>query len=179
MENQKKCSKKKHSGINAVNYCPECNLYLCNKCLNYHSEILENHFTYNIEKNLQDIFIDICKESNHKEELEFYCKTHKKLCCAACLSKIKGKGKGQHFNCNVCLIEEIKEEKKNILKENIKYLEDFSAKIDNLINELKNLFQNINESKEEIKLKISNLFTKLRNTINEREDELLLEVDNK
>jgi len=178
METQKKCSNKNHTEINAINYCPECNLYLCNKCSNYHKDLHENHLIYNLDKIEEEIFIDICNEPNHKEQLEFYCKDHNKLCCAACLSKIKGKGNGQHFNCNVCLIEEIKEEKKNKLNENIKYLEDFSQKIDNLINELKKLFKRIIESKEALKLKISNLFTKIRNTINEREDEILLSLDN-
>ena len=37
MENQKKCSNKKNSKINAIKYCPECNLYLCNKCSTNHS----------------------------------------------------------------------------------------------------------------------------------------------
>ena len=134
-----------------------------------------------MDKNEEELFTNICKEQNHEDQLEFYCKNHNKLCCAACLSKIKGKGNGQHFNCNVCLIEEIKEEKRNKLNENIKYLEDFSKKIDNLINELKKLkklFKNISESKEALKLKISSLFSKIINTISEREDELLLEVEN-
>jgi len=178
MENQTKCSNKKHSDINAINYCIECNLYLCNKCTNYHSELLDAHHLYNIDKIIEDIFTGICKESNHKEELEFYCKTHNKLCCAACLSKIKGKGSGQHFDCDVCLLEEIKEEKKKKLTDNIKYLEEFYDKIKNTINEIKKIFENINEKKEEIKLKISQVFTKIRNIINEREDEILLEVEN-
>ena len=178
MDNQKKCSNRKHSEINAINYCPECNIYLCNKCSNNHIDILENHLVYNLDNNTPEIFVDICNEPNHKNKLEFYCKSHNKLCCAACLSRIKGKGNGQHFNCNVCLIEEIKDEKKNKLNKNIKYLEDYSQKIDNLINELKILFQNIIENKEKLKLKISNVFTKIRNIINEREDELLLEIEN-
>ena len=37
----------------------------------------------------------------------------------------------------------------------------------------------VNENKEELKEKIQKLFTKLRNVINDREDELLLEVDKK
>ena len=112
MDNQKKCSNRKHSEINAINYCPECNIYLCNKCSNNHIDILENHLVYNLDNNTPEIFVDICNEPNHKNKLEFYCKSHNKLCCAACLSRIKGKGNGQHFNCNVCLIEEIKDEKK-------------------------------------------------------------------
>ena len=37
----------------------------------------------------------------------------------------------------------------------------------------------MNENKEELKLKIQNIFTKIRNILNNREDELLLEVDKK
>ena len=45
------------------------------------------------------------------------------------------------------------------------------------INQLKILFQEINKDKENIKLNVKTIFSKIRNTINEREDELLLEVD--
>ena len=179
MDNQKKCSAKKHSDINAISYCMECNIYMCNKCINLHSELHENHHNYNLDKNIQEIFTRICKEEKHKQELEFYCKTHSKLCCAACISKIKGKGNGQHTDCNVCFIEEIKDEKKNKLNENIKTLEEISNKIEDSINKLKQIFQKINEDKEKLKLDISKIFTKIRNTLNEREDELLLEIDNK
>ena len=179
MENQaKKCSNNKHSEISAISYCPECNLYLCNKCINTHSEFFEKHQVYNLNKNINEIFTGKCNELNHKLNLEYFCKTHNKLCCAACLSKIKGKGDGQHFDCDVCYIEEIKEEKKNKLNDNIKYLEELSKTIESSINEIKNIFKKINESKEELKTKISNIFTKIRNSINDREDELLIEVDN-
>ena len=178
MEGQKKCSNKKHSEINAISYCLECNYYLCNKCTNYHLEYLDIHHNYNLDKNFQDIFTGICKEQNHKDKLDFFCKPHNTLCCAACLSKIKEKGNGQHFECEVCSVENIKEEKKNKLNENIKKLEEFSENIKDSINKLKEIFETINKSKEELKTKISKIFTKIRETINEREDKLLLEVDN-
>ena len=131
MENQKKCSSKKHSETNAIFFCLECELFMCNKCVNHHNEILEHHHKYNLNENINDIFTGICKEEGHKEKLDFFCKSHNQLCCAACLSKIKEKGNGQHTDCNVCIIEKIKDEKKNKLKENIKFLEDFSNKIEN------------------------------------------------
>ena len=74
-------------------------------------------------------------------------------------------------------MEDIKEEKKNKLYENIQNLERLSNNIDDLINQLKILFEKIYKDKEELKLKIQNIFTKIRNSINDREDELLLEVD--
>ena len=112
-------------------------------------------------------------------KLEFYCKNHNQLCCVACISKIKTKEYGQHKNCDICIIKDIKEEMKNKLRDNIKYLEDLSNDLDNSIKELKTIFNKINENKEELKTKIQNIFTKIRTTLNEREDELLLEVDNK
>ena len=79
--------------------------------------------------------------------MEFYCKNHNKLCCVACISKIETKGYGQHKDCDICIIEDIKEEKKNKLKENIKYLENLSNNLNNSIKELKELFGKIDEKK--------------------------------
>ena len=78
---EKKCSSKKHKDVDAINYCFECNKFICNKCSNFHSDLFENHHMCSIDKNIQEIFTGKCKEGNHKDELEFYCKTHNKLCC--------------------------------------------------------------------------------------------------
>lgn len=144
MNAKKKCSLKKHSDIDAISFCSECNVFLCNKCLNIHLEYLENHHTHNFDKNFEDIFTGICKEENHKNELNYFCKTHNQLCCSSCISKIKGKGNGQHSDCTICFIEDIKNEKKNILNENIKALEEFSKIIEKSINELKQIIEQTN-----------------------------------
>ena len=47
---QKKCSSNKHKEINAISFCQECNIYMCNKCDNYHKENFENHNKYEIGK---------------------------------------------------------------------------------------------------------------------------------
>ena len=176
MENQK-CSQKKHIEFNAISFCFECNLYLCNKCKSYHSELFDNHHIYNLDTNLSEVFTGLCKEPGHKDELKYYCKNHNILCCAACISKIKDNKDGQHKDCDVFKFDEIKEEKRKILKENIKYLEQFSNTIENSINQLKKLFEDINESRENLKIQIAKIFTKLRNAINDREDEILLKLD--
>ena len=153
MEEHKKCSLIKHQDVDAISYCIECNVFLCNKCLKSHSEFLENHHKYNLDKNIKEIFTGICNENGHINKLEFYCHNHNQLCCVACLSKIKSKGYGQHHDCNVIPIEDIQEHKLNKLKENMKYLEDISIKIEKTVNELKQVFEKINESKEELKKK--------------------------
>ena len=56
-------------------------------------------------------------------------------------------------------------------------MEDLSNIIKISINEIKDLFKKIKENKESLKLKILTIFTKIRNSINDREDALLLEVD--
>ena len=139
---------------------------------------LENHSILNLDNN-KEIFIDLCKEKNHPLKLEFYCKNHNQLCCAACITKIEARTYGQHKNCDICDIEDIKEEKKNKLKENIKYIENLSQNFENTIQELKLLFDKIDEKKEKLKSEIQNIFTKIRTVLNEREDELLLKVNKK
>jgi len=180
MENKKKyCSSIKHGEVEANIYCIECNVYMCNKCLNFHSELFQNHHIYNSDKDLREIFTGICKEKDHSKSLNYFCKTHNNLCCVACISKIKGKGNGQHKDCEVCFIEEIKEEKKKKLNENIKYLNDLSTTFEESIKELKTILKEMDEKKEIIKNEIQKTFTKIRNALNDKEDELLLQVDEK
>jgi len=81
------------------------------------------------------------------------------------------------INCDIYDIEDILYEKKNNLKKNIKSLEELSKTLQSSIDELEIIIKNISENKEEIILNIQKTFTKLRNLINNREDELLLEVD--
>ena len=180
MENKrKKCSSKKHSESEAISYCQQCKIYLCNKCFNYHNEVFDNHNFISLDKDLNEIFIDTCRYENHKYELEFFCKNHNTLCCLACLCKIKIKGYGQHSDCDYCFINDIKDEKKNKLKENINILEKMSNEFEKSINELRISLEKIDKDKEELKLKIQKIFTKIRNALNEKEDKLLQTVDEK
>ena len=170
------CSSSKHAEINAVFYCPECQKYLCNKCLGLHTELFEDHKIINLNEK-KEIFIDICKEENHNEKLKFYCKEHNILCCAFCTSKIKKEGYGQHSDCDINLLEEIEDKKRKKLQENINNLNELYNQIDPTINKLKKMFEKINKNNDDIKLQIQSIFTKLRNTLNEREDKLLLDID--
>ena len=112
MENSRKCSSKDHEEINANFYCQECRVYMCNKCEQFHSKLLQKHHTYNLDKeDINEMFNGFCQEENHLEILEYFCKNHNKLCCASCIARIKGKGKGEHTDCDIYFIENIKEEK--------------------------------------------------------------------
>lgn len=176
-----KCYSKGHEEIMPNYYCPQCKIYMCKKCEISHSDLFyqKNHILINLDKDkeINDIFTGYCKENSHLEKLEFFCKNHNKLCCSSCIIKIKKEGKGQHANCDICLIEDIKDEKNKIFKKNIEILEELSNNIYKAINELKDMFEKIKENKDELKVKIQNIFTEIRNKINEREDMILLEVD--
>ena len=173
----KKCTFKDHKEIDANSYCLECKAYMCNKCEIFHSKFVQNHNTYTLDKDITEIFTGLCKEQKHNDELEYFCKTHNELCCAACLCKIKKGDNGKHKDCDACIIEDIKSEKLNKLKENIKYLEEISNTFEDPIDKIKKFFEKINEEKEVLKLKVQKIFTKIRNELNNREDELLSEID--
>ena len=175
----KKCSAKLHKEISAISYCQECKIYMCSKCEKFHSELFDNHNLFKIEegKDINELFTGFCKEKHHNCELKYFCGTHNILCCAECITKIKDKENGKHKDCEIYLLENIEEEKKNKLKNNIKILEDLSINLNKTIKEIKNIFEKINESKEKLKMDIQKVFTKFRTTLNEREDELISEVD--
>ena len=96
-----KCSNKDHEDKEAINYCYNCQVYFCDNCSNFHEGILKNHIICSINEISNEIFTGLCKEENHN-----------KLCCGLCICKIKGNGNGQHNDCEICLIKDIKEEKK-------------------------------------------------------------------
>ena len=180
MENKnEKCTFNEHKEVIAISYCQECNIYMCNKCLNHHEQLFNNHHLNNLDKDVNEIFTNICKVNNHQNKFQYYCKEHNILCCAKCITKIEGEGNGLHKDCNICFIKNIKDEKRAKLTENIKYLEDLSSKLEDSIKELKLMFEKVNENKEKLKLKIQKIFTNIRTVLNEREDELLLEVEKK
>ena len=176
---EKKCSLIKHKEITATNYCPECKIYMCNKCENHHSELFQNHHQVKLDTDIKLLFTGFCKEENHLDKLEFFCKDHNILCCASCITKIKINGKGEHKDCNICIINDIKEEKKNNLKNNIIKLEELLNTLKKSNDEIKNIYEKLNKDKEELKLNIQKIFTTIRNSLNNREDFLLLEVDKK
>ena len=176
-KNSKKCSSIEHEEKDAISYCFECKVYMCNKCENFHSKLCKYHHWFNLEKNINEIFTGFCTEGNHMGKLDYFCKNHNKLCCGFCITKIKGKEKGQHKDCDVCFIEEIKEEKKNKFNDNFKSLENLSKILEEKINQLKTIIEKINESKEGLKLKVQKTFTQIRSELNDREDKLLFEID--
>jgi len=172
-----KCSSKEHKEVQAAKFCQECNKYFCIKCEQFHTNFFGEHHIYPLDKDLKNIFTGLCKEKNHNKELNYFCKDHNLLLCANCISKIKTRGNGEHCDCKVCDINEICEEKKKNLGNKIKNLEELSKQFQSLINGLKKIIEEIEKNKDDVKDQIQKIFTKIRTELNNREDQLLLEVD--
>lgn len=174
MENKnKKCSSKNHKEIDAKVYCQECKVYMCDSCENFHSNLCQKHHIFNLNDSMNELLNEFCTEKNHSYKLEYFCKDHNQLCCLACISSLKDKTNGQHNSCDVCTVEKIENNKKNILKESIQYL----SYVSNSVDELKKTFKKINENKDILKVKIQKVFKMIRDTLNDREFEILSEVD--
>ena len=138
-----KCSSINHKEIEALSFCCECKIYMCNKCEKHHSELFQkSHNQIKLEKgkNIAELFTGFCNVKNHKLELEYFCKKHNLLCCAQCITKVKDDKNGQHSDCDICFIKDIENEKRNKLKDNIKCLQDISINLEQKINELKFIF---------------------------------------
>ena len=174
-----KCSSIDHIKIDAIIFCNICKVYLCNKCENFHSKIFQHHPVQDLKQEKVNFFSDICTEKNHFKNLKYFCKNHNKLCCAACITKIKDEENGQHKDCDVCLLNDMKPEKEKKFNENYTKLEKISNTLEQTTNQLKELYEKINKQKEEVILDIQKYFTKLRSALNEREDKLIEEVEQK
>jgi len=175
----KKCSLDDHKDIDAIYYCQECKISMCKKCENFHSNLFKNHHVISLDKDINEIFTGLCTKPNHPLKLEYYCKSHNQLCCAACIAKVKNRWNGQHKDCEIYYIVKIKNSFKENIDKNVKKLEELSNKIEPTIKELKDIYEKINESKDKLKGEIQNIFTKIRTELNNREDKLYEEIETK
>ena len=66
MESQnksKKCSLSEHKEIDAIIFCQECKILMCNKCDINYSNLFKLHHKYKLDKDdIKDIFTRFCKE---------------------------------------------------------------------------------------------------------------------
>ena len=168
-----KCSLLSHESQNAFKFCLECNIFMCHQCFNHHKGLFNNHHLIDVTEGQEDIFIGRCKEENHNNKsLEYFCKSHNILCCSKCIET-----NNKHNSCDTCKIEDIKETKKENLEKNMKLLHDISINIKESINKAQKYHSAMEEQKEALKSQIMKMITNIRNKLNEREDELLSQID--
>jgi len=175
-DTSKKCSLGEHSKINAKAFCQECKILMCDECEDYHKEICDTHRLHKLDKNVMNIK-DLIEQAMKINEINFFCKTHNKLCYRKCKQKFKEEDNHNDDKCDIYLINYVEEDKRNQLKNNIQYLENLLNNLKDNANKLKEMSDIINEKKENLKVKIQKIFTKIRNAINDREEELFSEID--
>ncbi|WAR29228.1 TRI33-like protein, partial [Mya arenaria] len=82
------CSKCEESDLNteATHFCPQCEHYLCDKCVNLHNGYHTKHTVYgrgDIQKWVGFSF-DRCDV--HGDKLKVHCDDHQELCCSVCVA---------------------------------------------------------------------------------------------
>ena len=161
-----------------IKYCEDCKIFCYNTCEKFHFKLCEKHHLYSLNENFNS-FTGICREKNHFKDLDYFCKTHGKLCCEACIGKIKDIENDKHKNCDFCFIKDIETEIDCKLEENKKCLKDLLNKFGESINENKKLLERMNEIKEYLKLKVNLIFANIKYIITVKKDFILSELDNK
>ncbi|XP_052760758.1 uncharacterized protein LOC128203393 [Mya arenaria] len=82
------CSTCEQNNLNtdAQHFCPQCEHYLCDKCVKMHGEYFKKHVVYgrgDIQK-WAGFFMERCDQ--HGKVLEFHCDGHQEFCCSVCLT---------------------------------------------------------------------------------------------
>ena len=70
--NIKKCSSKEHEELEAHSFCRVCKIYICNKCEIIHSKLCQNHQTFLLEKDNDEIFTDFVIKQIIMMNLNFF-----------------------------------------------------------------------------------------------------------
>ena len=91
--NKKKCSTNGHKEIDAIIYCQECKINMCDKCEKIHSNtiLLKNHHTYSLDKNPKDIFTGLCLKPEHTLALNIIVKPIMNFVAQHALQKLRKK----------------------------------------------------------------------------------------
>ncbi|XP_052809431.1 uncharacterized protein LOC128237892 [Mya arenaria] len=82
------CSTCEENDMNteAQHFCPQCEHYLCDKCVKLHGGYFKKHVVYgrgDIQK-WAGFSMDICDQ--HGNKLEVHCDDHQELCCSVCVA---------------------------------------------------------------------------------------------
>ncbi|WAR04884.1 hypothetical protein MAR_020253, partial [Mya arenaria] len=70
----------------AQHYCPECEDYLCDKCVKLHNEYHSKHTVFEREDIQMWEGFPIRSCDQHGNKLEVHCNDHQELCCSVCVA---------------------------------------------------------------------------------------------
>jgi hypothetical protein len=129
-----KCQK---HGEKATKQCKECNIFLCEKCINSHNDLFNNHTLSSISDStrkqnpLSVPNEDKCKE--HNKDFSSYCKSCKLSLCSFCLNddSIKKKHQGHNLITYKNLIDSANEQNKKLQFPTFESFNQYVNKIEN------------------------------------------------
>ncbi|WAR01958.1 TRI33-like protein, partial [Mya arenaria] len=82
------CSKCEENDFNteAQHFCPDCEHYLCDKCVGLHNGYHNKHTVYGRGDVEKWVGSSIDKCDKHGKELDVHCDDHQELCCSVCVA---------------------------------------------------------------------------------------------
>ena len=171
---KKICCNSKHSDRPAAIYCKKCERYFCVECeAAVHDSYFSNHAPYVIRDFNTDFFLDRC-EDHASYPLDFFCRDHFCLCCSLCKDR-----DGRHNGCNVVPLADLSTEE--ILRHITKASDNLKEKLGKLaklsLDDLKSRADEFNHKISEVKETVAKTFSELRCVLNERESELMQEIE--
>ncbi|WAR30610.1 hypothetical protein MAR_033152 [Mya arenaria] len=82
------CSKCEEDDLNteAQHFCPQCEHYLCDKCVGVHGVYFKKHTVYGRREIQMWSGFSLDKCDQHGDKLNVHCDDHKELCCSVCVA---------------------------------------------------------------------------------------------
>ena len=146
-----KCRKHNTEGIK---YCLDCELWLCQKCIDIHSEFNAMH---SLEERAHPIH-QVCEE--HGESTKFYCQICKKEICSLCVIK-----NAKHYEHSYIRLEDF-EILTNEIKMKFKY-----KTFEELCEHLKEIESKLGEELDEKVKNVNNMFDDVKKMIEDAQNE--------
>lgn len=180
-ENNKCTKEHSHSVYQAIDYCFQCQVFMCSVCHNIHKTLYENHMV-----SKEGICIDkICDRHLTNNKIVSYCAECRMNLCPTCLKdhnihhqvydmqeifpkSLFEKSFSEFNDIKINYFEIINESKKNMEEKilgNKEGSEEEKNEIQNLVNQMNNAFNNANKINKDFVNLISLMFDNYINTI--------------
>ncbi|WAR30603.1 hypothetical protein MAR_033145 [Mya arenaria] len=81
-----KCEEDDDLDIEAQHFCPQCENYLCDKCVRVHGGYYKKHTVYGREDIQKWAMVSLDKCDQHGDKLSVHCDDHQEFCCSVCVA---------------------------------------------------------------------------------------------
>ena len=175
-----KCS---HCKDPAINHCGSCEMFMCEKCSDWHNiwPGNKNHNVLSVEElSKPDVQMKMKRKlycMKHTDKiLECYCETCKELCCINCVVLSH-----QKPNHSCVAIDEVAKTRRNTLQSSCTTLDEKLSEGKEALNQIcevmKSLKENARMAKDQVKENKEKILTIVKEKLDEREKNMNEEVD--